>query len=392
MEVLLSMMFGLSLRMILSSTQGRLYAAMIGVWEGACLRYLTHQTAQTTDRVLLSPADIDSFAQLISIGLWSILGASVIGIAESLEVEDAQAPKTGNRVQIGDGIAGRNRRRLSASRRLPRPTASIIQSANHHTEPGTSSATINSYPHSLPHLPSAAYSDVPSSFYTPSESSTWDATRDSSIGRSQVVTPGASDSLYDHTTAVSSSSSPLRIPFPVLPPIPNEQTAVVPPRIPVFSPSGESEYLSESIAGPSAESHSDNSFSGSYDSYTLPRPRTLRNTPPIVSQSPLPILLNNFMPLPRTEPESRVYHLSPVAKSDSLLDETPGSFDELQTPITSHVPFSDDDDDEEGYRDELRTPRALARHLALSSSGSSRSLSPVPIPAPALQIQSVHRP
>ncbi|KAJ3819553.1 hypothetical protein EV361DRAFT_784704, partial [Lentinula raphanica] len=94
MEVLLSMMFGLSLRMILSSTQGRLYAAMIGVWEGACLRYLTHQTAHTADRVLLSPADIDSldpflsfgvrlcidyfvtnsFAQLISIGLWSILG------------------------------------------------------------------------------------------------------------------------------------------------------------------------------------------------------------------------------------------------------------------------------------------------------------------------------
>ncbi|KAJ3803192.1 hypothetical protein GGU11DRAFT_752218 [Lentinula aff. detonsa] len=387
MEILLSMMFGLSLRMILSSTQGRLYAAMIGVWEGACLRYLTNQAANTANRVPQANSDsldpflsfgvrlcIDYFitnscAQLFSIALWSMLCASVIGIAEGLEVEDVEVFKSGSTIPRS-GIEERNRRRLSVSR-YARPMLPTIPDTNHRTRTGTSSTTINRH---ATHVTGPVYSDMPSA-------SSPTVSRDSPIG-AQVATPGG-DSVHGEMldTPVdiklsSASSSPLRIPFPRVP----EEGVSTSPRIPMAS---ESEFASESIDGSSTNSDS----YGSYDSYTLPH--SFRNSPPIAMESPLPILLN-FIPVSREEPESYTYRSSPMDESESQLDPR-DSIDELQTPLLEPnvlIP-DDDDDDEESYRDELRTPRALALQLALSE--SSRSVSPVPVPAPAFQIQPTYQ-
>ncbi|KAJ3749036.1 hypothetical protein DFH05DRAFT_1520634 [Lentinula detonsa] len=383
MEILLSMMFGLSLRMILSSTQGRLYAAMIGVWEGACLRYLTNQAANTANRVPQANSDsldpflsfgvrlcIDYFitnscAQLFSIALWSMLCASVIGIAEGLEVEDVEVFKSGSTIPRSR-IEERNRRRLSLSR-YARPTLPTIPDTNHRTRTGTSSTTINRH---ATHVTGPVHSDMPSA----------SSSMASPIG-AQVATPGG-DSVHGEMLDIpvsiklsSASSSPLRIPFPR---VPEEEVSTTSPRIPMAS---DSEFASESIDG-------SNTNSDSYDSYTLPH--SFRNSPPIATESPLPILLN-FIPVSREEPESYTYRSSPMDDSESQLDPR-DSIDELQTPLLAPnvlIPDDDDDDDEESYRDELRTPRALALQLALSE--SSRSVSPVPVPAPAFQIQPTYQ-
>ncbi|KAJ4471907.1 hypothetical protein C8R41DRAFT_850342 [Lentinula lateritia] len=75
--------------------QGKLYPAILGVWEGACLRYLINGTPPSSSssldpmlsyavRLCIDYFITDSFGQVIGMMVWSLLGVLVI---ESVEVE-----------------------------------------------------------------------------------------------------------------------------------------------------------------------------------------------------------------------------------------------------------------------------------------------------------------
>ncbi|KAJ3803810.1 hypothetical protein F5876DRAFT_71151 [Lentinula aff. lateritia] len=107
MEILLTMLFGLCLRFVLGSSpglvQGKLYPALLGVWEGVCLRYLTTlpptspppQNSSSSLDALLSYAVrlcidyfiTESVGQVCSMVVWSFVGVVVI---ESLSVEEEE--------------------------------------------------------------------------------------------------------------------------------------------------------------------------------------------------------------------------------------------------------------------------------------------------------------
>ncbi|KAJ3879864.1 hypothetical protein F5051DRAFT_297978, partial [Lentinula edodes] len=90
MEILFTMIFGLCLRFVLGSSpvmvQGKLYPAILGVWEGACLRYLINGTPPSSSSSSLDPMlsyavrlcidyfITDSLAQVIAMVVWSFLG------------------------------------------------------------------------------------------------------------------------------------------------------------------------------------------------------------------------------------------------------------------------------------------------------------------------------
>ncbi|KAH7872144.1 uncharacterized protein C8R40DRAFT_1118551 [Lentinula edodes] len=99
MEILFTMIFGLCLRFVLGSSpvmvQGKLYPAILGVWEGACLRYLINgippSSSSSLDPILSYAVRLcidyfitDSFGQVIAMVVWSFLGVLVV---ESVEVE-----------------------------------------------------------------------------------------------------------------------------------------------------------------------------------------------------------------------------------------------------------------------------------------------------------------
>ncbi|KIK67129.1 hypothetical protein GYMLUDRAFT_238464 [Collybiopsis luxurians FD-317 M1] len=93
MDILTTMIFGLGLRFVLGGhAQGRTYPAILGVWEGACLRYLNNQAlpSSTADaylsygvRLCIDFFITDSFAQILAIALWSFLGALALEVIET---------------------------------------------------------------------------------------------------------------------------------------------------------------------------------------------------------------------------------------------------------------------------------------------------------------------
>lgn len=121
-QIFLTMIFGVVLRFVLAptQTQGRLYPAILGFWEGACLRYLTNQLPSSNVDPFLSYAVrlcidffiTDSFAQVLTIVLWTFLGALALEGVESGNSETANRPVA---MQDGAGTSFTKIRTVSVS-------------------------------------------------------------------------------------------------------------------------------------------------------------------------------------------------------------------------------------------------------------------------------------
>ncbi|KAF5389453.1 hypothetical protein D9757_004274 [Collybiopsis confluens] len=92
MDILVTMIFGLGLRFVLSEhAQAKSYPAILGLWEGACLRYLNNQAPSTIDPYLSYAVRLSidffvtssNFPQILAIAVWSFLGALALEAIEA---------------------------------------------------------------------------------------------------------------------------------------------------------------------------------------------------------------------------------------------------------------------------------------------------------------------
>ncbi|KAJ4468144.1 hypothetical protein J3R30DRAFT_3715020 [Lentinula aciculospora] len=381
------MLFGLCLRFVLASSsiaQGRLYPAILGVWEGVCLRYLinltneTNQTRQTNQtnrehqhnetisvdpflsygvRLCIDYFITDSFTQVFGIVLWSFLGALMI-----------EGVETGSMVDTA-GHTSPNWSKRSTS-----------HNTNHRT--GTSFTKIQVH-------------DVPPTFYTPSTASPVVGTASTSVFSPRDYSVDSVDSRGDSVgnSVNGSMYTPVDVSYTDTPLLEVPVTSVSSPPIPNIP--------SESIDARSSELHG---------SYTLP--------PPTLFQYQSPAQHSILNSIPNSIPNTSVQSPLPIpilAMSREEFEYYP--MDELQTPLPrSHIAIPDEDNDENN-EDELQTPLALPISsigfdnppelelepsmllrppLPRSSSGTplpirpirSTNSSPVPVPAPGPQIQS----